>query len=136
MSDAYLYRLPQYLSVARRKKSISQAELGRAVGVGASRISAIETGQSVGIGEDIVSRISASLHLSQAEHRAMALAAAHDRVMKEVVRNHPFVESQEFLAHCLDAAPTISSDLRSCWGRITRQLAAATDHAAKEPAMP
>jgi len=123
MSEAQLYRLPQRILVARRAKSISQAALANAVGVGASRISLIETGSSGGVADELVNRISAALNLEEHERRAMLLAAAHDRVMREVVKNPSFVDSQEFLATCLDAAPAISADLRDCWSLITRRLA-------------
>ena len=67
MAEVQLYRLPQQILVARRAKSISQATLAHAVGVGASRISLLETGNSVGVGDDLINRISAALQLKEQE---------------------------------------------------------------------
>lgn len=121
MQSQHLFRLPKAILGARRKKALSQKALALEAGIDDPRLSALEHGRSVGPGGELVERLADALSMSEIQKRELRQAAAHDRVMREIVKNVD-EDSCLLLALSLDAARLLTPMDRAALTTFIQQL--------------
>ncbi len=121
-----LFRLPQAIVHARRTKGVSQKALAIGIGIDGPRLSAIEHGRTGAPGADLIEKLSDELGLAGAQREVLAQAAAHDRVMREVVKNLD-QDKHQLMALSLDAARLLTPEDRAALAAFIQKLVGPRD---------
>jgi len=92
------------IAVLRRSKGVSQKALANGLKVSETRLCSIERGRSIGASDAVVRQVAVALGCAEAEVEELLIAAAHDRLMRQVRRTFPSDHQVEMLSIALDAA--------------------------------